>query len=140
MTDAEFRAFLEDISTCFLERDCDLWAARILRPFTMITRSGPVYCRTPEDLRANFDLYIEAMTIMKVTDVLRRPISLEPSEDGTWIGTYETELLSRGQRATAPYTSSALLHEVDGTWRMSSILGARGHHDWTGPKPVAWET
>lgn len=139
MTDAEFATFLEDISVCFLDRNFDLWESRILRPFSLITKAGPVYASTIEDLRDNFRLYVEACEILHLDQVVRRPISIEDAGDGTFIGTYETELLSHGNRAAEPYTSSVLLIRHQGRWRMSSILGARGHHDFTGQHPKAWE-
>ncbi|NVK45443.1 MAG: hypothetical protein HWE33_03990 [Rhodobacteraceae bacterium] len=136
MNAAEFREFLDDISTCFITGDFTLWASRILLPFSMVTQQGPVFMTTLEELRENFDLYLQAGTVMRLDDIFRRPISLEDCRDGTFIGTYETELLSHGHRATEPFTSSALIHATDGGYKMSSIMNARGHHSWTGTSPA----
>jgi hypothetical protein len=131
----DFDRFLEEISDCFIQRDFEPWRNRIVLPFSLITKDGPVLLRTTSRLRENFDQYLVACKALSLDQIVRRPISLEDCKDGTWIGTYETNLLSKGQRAVAPYTSSALLVPVDGILKMHSIMNARGHHDWTGEFP-----
>ncbi|SFK04317.1 hypothetical protein [Celeribacter neptunius] len=136
MNEAELRAFLDDISTCFITGDFELWSARTLLPFSMVTKEGPVLLTTESELRHNFELYLEACKIMRLDEVYRRPIALEDCHDGTFIATYETELLCHGQRATEPYTSSALIHRTPEGDKMSSVMNARGHHPWTGTSPA----
>ena len=135
MTEAEFQEFLDAISTCFITHDFAAWEARIRMPFSMVTKDGPLLLEDRAALRTNFDHYLTACAAMKLDQIVRTPHSLEDCNDGCFIGTYETELLSHGHRATAPYTSSILLHPSDTGWRMSSIMNARGHHEWTGRSP-----
>ncbi len=135
LTETEFAVFLEDISRCFTDADFALWATCIRLPFSLVTQTGPVTLESEAALRSNFDLYLQAMAIMQVDLVARRAISVEVCDPDTVICTYETELLSRGTRARAPYTSSALLHRTGSGWRMSSIMNALGHHHWTGVHP-----
>ncbi|MDW4498718.1 hypothetical protein R5H30_12050 [Sulfitobacter sp. D35] len=131
----EFQAFLDAISDCFIAGDFAPWRDRIRLPFTMITRTGPVVLTTEDALRRNFELYIVACKALNLDQIYRQPVALELCEDGTIIGTYATDLLSRGKRATPRYTSSMLLVSDPGGWKMTSILNARGHHDWTGFEP-----
>ncbi len=135
MTDEEFLNFLEAISACFISGDIGPWESRMILPFSMITRQGPVVMRSASDVKQNFKLYLDAAKIMKVDHIYRKPLSLEDCKDGTWIGTYKTYLLSHGSPATEPYTSSALLQHTEQGWKMSSILNARGHHPWTKRDP-----
>lgn len=135
MDQAEFDAFLTDISDCFISEDFQSWADRIVLPFSVVTKTGPVVSYTIEDLEVDFNRYVEACHTMKLDLVFRTPIAIENCEDGTVICTYRTELLSRGQRATEPFTSSALMTQVDGRWKMTAILNARGHSSWTGHSP-----
>jgi len=131
MTGADFQDFLDAISVCFIARNFVGWRARILLPFTLVTARGSEVFASESALERNFSLYLDACTIMSLDAIHRRPISLELCRDGLWLGTYETNLMSHGKRATDPYQSTALLHPLrDGT-RMSSIMNARGHHDWT---------
>lgn len=128
-----FEAFLKDISTCFLERDLALWLSRLRLPFSVITRDGPVTLPTEADVARNFDLYLEAMRVMQLTLVTRHAVSLEDCRDGTWLGTFTTRLIRGDQLATAPYTSTGLLHLTEGDrFVMSSMLNGRGHSEWTG--------
>ncbi|MEL6957765.1 MAG: hypothetical protein AAGL89_02295 [Pseudomonadota bacterium] len=135
MTETEFNDFLVRISTPFISGDFEAWEACIHLPLALVTQSGPVTLYDRDDLRKNFDLYIQATRIMGLTEVFRTPVSIEDCDDGTFIVTYRTELLSNGTRRTNPYTSSALVLKIDGTWRLNSIMNARGHHDWTGHHP-----
>ena len=131
----EFRALLDEISDCFIRRDFQAWRDRLLLPFSLITKAGPVVLETQAEVRQNFDLYLQACDAMQLDQVVRRPMNLEECPDGTWIGTYETNLLRHGHRATDPYVSSALFHVVNGRFIIASILNARGHADWTGVQP-----
>ncbi len=135
MADDRFNDFLDAISRCFIERNFALWKARVIYPFSLITSAGPVIILDDAELRENFELYLSACDTMQLDSIVRTPISLEDCKDGSWMGTYETNLLSHGTRATPPYTSTALLQDVFGTFKMTSILNARGHHDWTGKQP-----
>ena len=140
MPQQQFEDFLEAVSRCFVERDFLRWRSRIIYPFTMITSVGPVVITNDADLRDNFALYLQACDAMRLDEIVRTSISLEECQDQTWIGTYETNLLSHGVRATAPYTSSALMILDDSVFRMKSILNARGHHDWTGKQPKSFDS
>ena len=133
--DQMFLDLLNDISHCFIDGDFMRWQSRILLPLSLITAQGPVILVTPEQLKANFELYLMACDAMKLDQIHREVLSLENCEDGSFIGTYETNLLSRGVRATDPYKSSALLLQDDGVFKITSILNARGHHAWTGKPP-----
>lgn len=135
MTDEDFALFLDRISTCFITGDFDAWEACIILPFSLVTKTGPVTLSTQDELRANFEQYLDACRILQLDTIARRPIAVKVCDDATVIGTYETQLLSRGTRATQPYTSSALLHRANGGWRMSSIMNALGHHHWTDQRP-----
>lgn len=130
--DQAFGAFLDDISRCFMQRDLALWRRSIRLPFSFITRSGPVLLRDDAAVARNFEAYLEAMDIMALTLISREAMALEDCGDGTWLGTYRTRLVRDQHLATPPYTATALLHPVDGRFEASSILNARGHHDWTG--------
>ncbi|MCE8007494.1 hypothetical protein [Aestuariivita sp.] len=132
---ADFQAFLDGISDCFITHDFEPWRSRIILPFSLVTSVGPIVLTTEEALRENFELYLQAVDAMKLDQVVRVPISFEDCVDGTWIGTYETNLLSGGVRATDPYISSALLIPYPDGLKMTSILNARGHHYWTGLSP-----
>ena len=127
-----FKDFLDDISRCFTDRDLSVWRSRLILPFSLITRDGPVVLKTDEAIAENFFLYLKAIDIMRLDLVDRRVVSLEDCHDGTWLGTFETRLISQQILATAPYTSTVLLSVQNARFRMSSMLNGRGHMEWTG--------
>ena len=133
----DFQVFLDDISICFIEEHFAGWENRILLPFSMVTSAGTVAFEDNGSLRRNFEHYLTACRVLRIDAIIRRPIELVECEDGTLMGTYETELLSHGLRVTDPYTSNALLCYCDGVLKMNSILNAKGHHSWTGVYPTA---
>ncbi|ABG30951.1 hypothetical protein CEP88_16500 [Roseobacter denitrificans] len=135
MNQSDFQSFLDDVSECFIERDFALWRSRVLYPFSLITSAGAIVIENDDELRDNFELYLQACDAMQLDRIYRVPLGLEACSDGTWLGSYETNLLRNGMRATAPYRSTALLHKNADGIRMSSIMNARGHHDWTGKQP-----
>lgn len=128
----EFESFLDDISRCFIQRNVELWMSRITLPFTIITRDGPNVLKTPQAVIENFGYYLQACKVMRLDLIVRTVVSLENCDDGTWLGTFQTRLLSNQILATAPYTSTALLTLQNDHFRMSSMLNGRGHTDWTG--------
>ena len=68
---------------------------------------------------------------MRLDLIVRTVVALEDCDDGTWLGTFQSRLLSNQILATAPYTSTALLTLQNDHFRMSSMLNGRGHTDWT---------
>ncbi|WP_299498643.1 hypothetical protein [uncultured Roseobacter sp.] len=131
----EFQDLLDRMSACFIERDFAAWRSLIILPISMVTKDGPVFLSTEEELRKNFDHYLTACDIMQLDNIYRRPLGLENCMDGTWIGTYETNLMRKNLRAAPPFTSSALLVSTDEGIKLAAILNARGHHEWTGVWP-----
>lgn len=135
ISQSEFEDFLVRISDCFIEKDLSAWRGCIQLPFSMVTSTGVITLSDEEELEQNFQLYLKAVDCMGLDQVLRVPKALEDCKDGTWIGTYETHLLSRGAKATTSYTSSALLILKEGQIRMTAILNARGTREWVVPLP-----
>ncbi|WP_305971081.1 MULTISPECIES: hypothetical protein [unclassified Mameliella] len=131
-TDSDFAEFIADISAPFLTGEIARWRARIRLPFSMVTGSGQVTLETDDDVARNFRLYLNVVKVMGLNLVHREPVGVEHCEDGTVLATYRTQLLHNGTRMVEPYTSTALLHPDPEGWRMSAILNARGHHDWSG--------
>ena len=126
-----FEEFLDDISRCFITRELYVWTSRLILPFSIVTRYGPVVMPTEEHVSASFNLYLVACDVMQLDLIDRRIISLDDCKDGTWLGTFETRLVRKETLATSPYTATALLHHRGGRFKMSSMLNGRGHQEWT---------
>lgn len=136
LTQDDFVAFLDDISSWFVHRDFDRWRMRILLPFTSITPDGAVVMQDEKDLLVDFNHHLAAADIMGLDMLDRRPLTLEQCDDGSWLGSYETRVISNGQLALDPFVSTALLMWDDGIVKTPSVMGGRGHTKWTRVKPT----
>lgn len=128
---AEFESFLKDLSDSFLERDLALWRASLILPFSVVTKTGSVTMQTDEEVAENFRHYLEACDRMQLDIVDHVALSLEDCHDGTWLGTFQTRLLSNTILTTDPNTSTVLLHLRHDRFRMSSMMNAHGPSNWT---------
>jgi hypothetical protein len=114
-------------SVCWVNHDFQTWVDHIALPFTSITLNGQLYNGSIESLQKDWDLYSQALNTLKILQIIRKVMVIQASEEDTLIGTYQTQMFAEDRRVMAPYTSSAMLK----TWRISSIMNALGHRDWT---------
>jgi hypothetical protein len=114
-------------SVCWVNHDFQTWVDHIALPFTSITLNGQLYNGSIESLQKDWDLYSQALNTLKILQIIRKVMVIQASEEDTLIGTYQTRMFAEDRRVMAPYTSSAKLK----TWRISSIMNALGHRDWT---------
>ena len=128
---AEFENFLKDLSDSFLERDLALWRARLILPFSVVTKTGSSTMQSDEDVAENFHRYLQAYDRLQLDILDHVALSLEDCHDGTWLGTFQTRLLSNTILTTDPNTSTVLLHLQNDRFRMSSMMNAHGPSDWT---------
>jgi hypothetical protein len=71
-------------------------------PFSIITKDGPLVLPTEAAINENFEQYLNACDAMRLDLVGRIVVSLDDCQDGTWLGTFQTRLLSQNALATAP--------------------------------------
>ena len=131
MNEVEFQAFLDRISICWTDRAFQAWVDHIALPFTSITLNGQLNNDSVESLKKDWDLYCQALDTLKISQIIRKVIVIEVSEEDTLIGTYQTQMFAGDRRVVGPYTSSAMLNHDGKAWRISSIMNALGHRDWT---------
>jgi hypothetical protein len=131
LNEVEFQAFWDRISICWTDRDFLAWVDHIALPFTPITLNGQLNNDPVESLKKDWDLYCQALDTLKISQIIRKVMVIEASEEDTLIGTYQTQMFAEDRRVVGPYTSSALLIHDGKTWRISSIMNALGHRDWT---------
>ena len=131
MDEIEFQAFLDRISICWIERDFQAWVDHVSLPYTSITLNGQLNNDSIESLKKDWDLYCQALDTLKISQIIRKVIVIETSEEDTLICTYQTQMFAEDLRVVGPYTSSAMLIHDGKSWRISSIMNALGHRDWT---------
>ena len=131
MNEVKFQTFWDRISICWTDRDFQSWVDHIALPFTSITRNGQLNNDSIESLKKDCDLYRQALDTLKISQIIRKVTVIEVSEEDTLIGTYQTQMLAGDRGVMGRYTSSAILDHDGKTWRISSIMNALGHRDWT---------
>ena len=130
MTDT-FENFLNDITRCFIEPNFELWRSRLILPFSFVTKDGTLVLRDIDELQHNFDLYLKTVEIMKPDVIDRSIVGFEHCDDGSILGTFRTRVVCNDILIIEPYEGTALLRRIDGRLRMSALLNARGHYEWT---------
>ena len=118
-------------SVCWVNHDFPTWVDHIALPFTSITLNGQLYNGSIESLQKDWDLYSQALNTLKILQIIRKVMMIQSSEEDTLIGTYQTQMFAEDRRVVTPYTSSAMLIHDGKTWRISYIINALGHRDWT---------
>ena len=88
MNEVEFQAFWDRISICWTDRDFLAWVDHIALPFTPITLNGQLNNDSVESLKKDWDLYCHALDTLKISQIIRKVIVIEVSEEDTLIGTY----------------------------------------------------
>ena len=131
MNEFEFQAFLDRISICWTDRDFQAWVDHIALPFTSITLNGQLNNDSVESLKKDWDLYCQALDTLKISQIIRKVIVTEVSEEDMLIDTYQTQMFAGDRRVIVPFTSSAILNHDGKAWRINSIMNALGHRDWT---------
>ncbi len=130
MNEVKFQAFLDRFSVCWTDRDFQAWVDHIALPFNSITLKGQLNNDPVESLKKDWDLYCQALDTLKISQIIRKVIVIEVSEEDTLIGTYQTQMFAGNRRVVGPYTSSAMLNHDRKAWRISSIMNALGNRDW----------
>ena len=118
-------------SVCWVNHDFQTWVDHIALPFTSITLNGQLYNSSIESLQKDWDLYSQALNTLKILRIIRKVMVIQASEEDTLIGTYQTQMFAKDRHIVAPYTSSAMLIHDGKTGRISSIMNALGHRNWT---------
>jgi len=130
LNEVKFQAFLDRFSVCWTDRDFQAWVDHIALPFNSITLKGQLNNDPVESLKKDWDLYCQALDTLKISQIIRKVIVIEVSEEDTLIGTYQTQMFAGNRRVVGPYTSSAMLNHDRKAWRISSIMNALGNRDW----------
>ena len=104
-----FETFLDDISSCFLSEDFDLWRSRMRNPLCIVQHGGTRIIRTESSARQYFQCCVNSVVIQRIDNIIRRPVEFDECDDGAILATFETQILSCGHRVIGPFKSSALL-------------------------------
>ncbi len=129
---ARFQLFLNHLNQILLTGDFEAWRDVVTLPLTFITRSGTDTHTTVEELREDFDLYMSEFRIHGVSDMVRHAKSAKSVGNDQMVGVYSTYILRNAEFVVPPYESSMTLQKDEmGRWRISSVMNALGHLNWS---------
>lgn len=126
-----FENLLDEISDCFVSDDFGRWIDLISIPFTIVRNPGHVVLKDVNALMRYYESIRGVVTGHGIDAIVRLPISFDGFDDGTYHGTFATELISGGYRLVEPYETTALLHETSNKLKMNSILHTGFNSTWT---------
>ena len=134
-----FQSFLDRISVAFLTGDVQAWLNSTSLPFHLITRQGAETFATEEAVRKDFELYQQEFAIHGITDIIREAKTAEPVEYDQMVGTYRTHILRNANHVVPPWDASMTLRRENGLWRVTTVMRAIGHLNWSAVDPAEIE-
>lgn len=131
MTEEEFAEVVERITQGLLADDFDSYRSAFRLPLVIVPRGGAAqHFDNEDDLREDFDLYVQSMRLQGVTDIFRDVRGIERRGDTARVH-YVTHILRRALRIVEPFRSSMEFRRADGEWRIERIESSLGHINWS---------
>ena len=132
MTPEEFTIIERTLTRALISGDFDLYRSIIHLPMHTVPRGEEAsVMRTEEELREDFELYHQALSIQRATDIYRRVLSFSQMEED-WIEvTVETNILGTTGRIVEPFHTQFVLRPQNGDWRIAPIRSSFGHIRWS---------
>ena len=134
-----FQSILDRISTAFLAGDGQAWLDAIHLPVHLITRQGVETFATPEDVLRDFDRYVQEFETHGVTSIVRQAKTAEIIDGDQMVGTYRTHILRGSDHVVPPWDGSMTLRRNAGLWRVTTVMRAIGHLNWSAISPIEIE-
>lgn len=131
-----FQAILDRISAAFLAGDVEGWLKSTSLPYHMITRQGVDTFSTEDEVRRDFEIYRQEFQIHGVTDIIREVKTAELIDGDQMVGTYRTHILRGANHIVPPWDASMTLRRENGLWRVTTIMRAIGHLNWSALNPA----
>ncbi len=131
-----FQTILDRISAAFLSKDPDGWLNCTSLPFHMITRQGVETFDTEEKVRRDFEIYCQEFEIHGITDIVREAKTAEIIDGDQMVGTYRTHILRGANHVVPPWDASMTLRCENGLWRVTTVMRAIGHLNWSALNPA----
>lgn len=119
------------LTKSLLSGDFEQYRQLMALPVSFSPREGkPYVLTTVEELKADFDLYVEVIRLHGVTDLYRKLLSISFTAEGA-VARWLTHILVRATLLTLPFeTRMRCVHGADG-WRIAELESSEGHLKWT---------
>jgi hypothetical protein len=122
----------ERLTQALVTGEFELYRQAMDLPIEIIPRTGkPRVLQDIDDLTEDFGIYRQTITLWKVTDIYRKPLSIRHLADGLLEVTCEMHIMADGTRIVDPFTSIMTLRHTEEGWKFCRIHSSLGHINWT---------
>lgn len=137
---SDFDSLSEMLTRALLHADFVLYQSVMCLPLRIVPRGGSAYIlQTPDELRADFDIFATAISAAQITDIFRevQEIAPHPSLDDAFKITCHVHIFHRAHRIAEPFLSEFVLRADPQGFCITEALSSPDHIDWTlGQRPI----
>lgn len=131
MAAAAFQGIADRLTKALISGDFALYRSLMLLPLRVTPRGAASYVLSQEeDLRADFDLYHQTLTLQGVTDIFRDVQEVTIVAPGEAVIHMTTHIMQRAYRIVEPLLSRFFLRLVGEDWLIFEIESTAGHISW----------
>tara|TARA_R110002033_G_scaffold48257_5_gene94541 strand:+ start:592 stop:1503 length:912 start_codon:yes stop_codon:yes gene_type:complete len=126
-----FQTILDRISAAFVGNDVQGWLNCVSLPLHLVTRQGVESFETADQIIADFDAYQRDFKTHGVTAMIRQAKTAEIIGGDQMTGTYRMHMMRGTNHVVPPWDASMTLRKENGLWRVTTVMRALGHLNWS---------
>jgi hypothetical protein len=134
-----FQTILDRISAAFIGNDVQGWLNCVSLPLCLVSRQGIETFETPAQIIADFEAYQQDFKTYGVTSIVRQAKTAEIIGGDQMTGTYRMHMMRGTNHAVPPWDASMTLRKENGLWRVTTVMRAIGHLNWSALSPADME-
>lgn len=128
----DFDILQEDLTKALISGNFRLYQSLMHLPLHLHPTGGKGYTLdTTAALEEDFQLYHQALSIQRATDIYRKVLAFSTPEPGWSEVTVETNILGSTGRIVEPFQTQFTLRLFDCGWRITQIRSSLGHVRWS---------
>lgn len=132
MTIEDFAAIGDKLTAALISGDFGQYTLIMALPLQVEPYGASAYVlETEAALAKDFQLYVAALRSAGITDIWREVRSVQRREDGTACIHCRVHLMAHAHRVTEPFASEMWLRPQGGSFRITKIIAAAAHIDFT---------
>lgn len=134
-----FQAILDRISAAFIGNDVEGWLNSVCLPFHLVSRSGVETFETRQQVIDDFEAYQCDFRENGVTAIIRQARTAEIIGGDQMTGTYRMNIMRGTNHVVPPWDASMTLRNENSLWRVTTVMRAMGHLNWSALSPADME-
>ncbi len=134
-----FQTILDRISAAFIGNDVEGWLNAVSLPFHLVSRAGVETFETRQQVVDDFEAYQREFKENGVTEMIRQAKTAELIDGDQMTGTYRMHMMRGPSHVVPPWDASMTLRNENGLWRVTTVMRAIGHVNWSALSPADME-